>query len=272
MTDQLAVDMLSTTIDPAAIKAAGYVAVLRYLKNLTPEEAHGYLAHGLGIGTIFESAATESLGGAAAGAQDGAVAAAMMRSLGQPAGTVHVVNLSDFAPTPADLPAITAYWHAYTAQTRQWQVIPYATGWLLHATGFLGWQNAMDDEGVPGSRVSSRAVIYQRVAPTKRIAGSYDEDVILSDALRWWGITAPTPANPTPEEPVDLTPAQIQAIAVAVKAETQAEHPGKEWWQQTIQAAAEAAVEALLPKIADAVADRLGVPPAAADGTPAASA
>lgn len=197
----LAFDALSTTIDPAAAKAAGYEAFLGYTRVLTPAICQKYLAVGMGVGTIFEYQANESLQGAAKGTADGKLAAQQLTALGQPAGTVHVVNLADFAPTQSELPAVEAYWKAYTAETAAWHVIPYGTGWLLQAMAQLGWQNAMNDNGVPGSTVVTNAVVYQRTQPTRTIAGtspgSYDEDIIL-ETLPWWGLNTP---QPTPGGP-----------------------------------------------------------------------
>jgi peptidoglycan hydrolase-like protein with peptidoglycan-binding domain len=179
------------------------VAALHYLRNLTADRVAALHAAGLGVGTIFETLADESLGGAAVGAADGQTAAAQMRALGQPAGTVHAVNLADFAPTADQLPAIVAYWAAYRAATAAWQVIPYGTGWLAQAAHLAEWQNAMDNNGVPGSLVAAGAVLYQRVQPTLSIPGAdYDEDVILAP-LNWW---AATPDPPPPPAPAPVPP------------------------------------------------------------------
>lgn len=191
----LAIDSLSTTISPQAIKDVGYVGVLNYLRNITADVVAGYHSAGLGFGSIFETLANESLSGAPAGSRDGQTAAAQMQKLGQPTGTLHVVNLADFAATSTELSVIEAYWNAYLAQTSAWHVIPYGTGWLLQAMNQPGWQNAMNDNGVLGSTVVPQAVLYQRVQPTHVIPGaSYDEDVILQP-LPWWT----SQPNPTPQ-------------------------------------------------------------------------
>lgn len=191
----LAIDFYGARPNPQAVKTAGYTAVLFYLRN--PADPHAYINAGLGVGTIFEYLADESLQGAAKGTADGRLAAQQMTALGQPAGTVHMVNLADFAPTPTQLPAIRAYWLAYLAETSAWRVLPYGTGWLLQALDTLGWQNAMNDNGMVGSAVVPQAVLYQRVIPTLHIAGTaageYDEDVILQP-LPWWG--SPQPSAP----------------------------------------------------------------------------
>jgi len=195
----LAFDALSTSIDPAAAKQAGYEAFLGYTRVLTADVCQRYINAGLGVATIFEYQADESLQGSAKGTADGQLAAQQLTALGQEHGTLHVVNLADFAPTPSQLPTIVAYWQAYVAQTSAWHVIPYGPRWLLDAMGVKGWQNAMDDNGEAGDVVSANAVVYQRVTPTRTIAGTtahtYDEDVVLAD-LPWWGLTIPVPPAP----------------------------------------------------------------------------
>lgn len=198
----LAIDALSTTISPGAIKAAGYIGVLNYLRNVTRDVVDGYHAVGLGFGSIFETEASESLGGAAAGIRDGQTAYAQMIALGQPRGTLHVVNLGDFAPIPSEVPVIRDYWTAYVQQVNAWSVIPYGTGWLLQQLALYGWQNAMDNNGFSGSMVVPEAVLYQRVRPTRSIPNaSYDEDVVISP-LHWWVSSVPIPVPaPPPQRP-----------------------------------------------------------------------
>lgn len=197
-----AADMLSPTINPAAIRAAGFVAVLRYLRNLSVPEITGYLDAGLGVGTIFETSADRSLGGRAAGASDGVIAASQASQLGQPAGTLLVVNLSDFAPPPSDIPAIAAYWVAFVAGATQYQCCGYATGFVIDALvnqGMKGpwWQNAMDDSGWSGDKLHPQSSMYQdTLATLPLIAGTrpsdYDQDAIIAP-LNWWTLTQPGP-------------------------------------------------------------------------------
>jgi hypothetical protein len=196
----LAIDALDVTIPAAAIKAAGYVGCLHYLRNLTEDRCLKLLDAGLGVGTIFETIAAESLGGAGAGARDGQIAAAQMIGLGQPPGTLHAVNLADFKPSAGQIGAIGDYFAGYLAQTKTWQVLPYATGFVLKSLGVLGWQNAMDDNGVPGSVVVPTAVMYQDTQPTLTIPNaSYDQDVVINPTLvNWWKKGTHMPSAPLP--------------------------------------------------------------------------
>jgi hypothetical protein len=195
-----AVDMLDTAINPAAIKAAGYSAVNRYLRNLTAAEADGYLKAGLGVATIFETNAQESLGGAPSGATDGETAVAQAKSVGQQPGSLHWVNLSDFAPPPSDIPQILAYWRAYKADASYLQVGGYATGYVIDQLVKAGetgpwWQNAMNDSGWLGTTLHPQTSLYQDTSPTlpaiAGAAGQYDQDVIIDSSLRWWTLDPP---------------------------------------------------------------------------------
>lgn len=211
-TPNLGIDFYGARPNPQAIKDADYEIVLRYLRNLTAAEAESYLAVGLGLVTIFETSAQASLGGAAAGQHDGATAAAQMRALNQPAGTLSTVNLSDFVPVPAQLPAIEAYWQAYESETSEWLILPYGTGWLGEQMNHSEWENAENDNGVLGSTVVPQAVIYQRITPTKpQIAGTkpgdYDEDAFFA-LLPIWGIKAPVPTPTATKE--ELTVSTVQ--------------------------------------------------------------
>lgn len=196
---ELALDALGLAgIPPAEIKAAGYSAALGYLRNLTRGTVDALLAAGVDVGTIFETGAQESTLGAGAGSSDGATARAEAEALGQPAGSILWVNLGDFANTPAEVPAIFAYYRAFRAQTGAYTVGGYASAYLMQALAGLGapgpwWQNGITDNGIPGSIVSAMASLYQRTLPTLQIpghAGSYDEDVILKP-VPWWS-SAPT--------------------------------------------------------------------------------
>ena len=217
MTD-LSIDYSFARPAPAAIKAAGYTAVWRYLggtegKDLTAAEASQLHAAGLGIGCVFESLSQEPLSGAGAGTADGKAAAAQARAIGLPAGAPLLVAVGDFAAIPGQLAPIHAYYHAFRAETGAWQTGGYATSYIigeLVAQGAEGlwWQSAEDDQGVPGSIVNAHTSVYQRVTPTRpRIAGTgpgdYDEDVygFGPSAVSWWMPAAPDPAgNPAPSE------------------------------------------------------------------------
>lgn len=212
MTDTLSIDYSTARPAPAAIKAAGYTGVWRYFsnpgnpKNLTAAEAAALHAAGLGIGVVFESTAQRSLSGAAGGTADGLAAAAQARSVGLPAGAPLLANLADFAATPVQIDTIHDYYFAFRTAIGGYQPGGYGTAYVINqlvAAGAEGlwWQNAMDNQGVPGSVVSQHASVYQRVRPTRVIAGaaagSFDEDVqgFGPSQVSWW-MPAARPAVP----------------------------------------------------------------------------
>lgn len=212
--EELSADYAWARPAPAAIRAAGYAAVWRYLsldpsKNLTAAEAAALHAAGLGIGLVWETAAQRGLGGAAAGAVDGNAAATQARAIGLPPGAPLLANVGDFAAAPGDLDLIEAYYHAFRPFVSEWQAGGYATSYIIAGLVQRGaqgvwWQNAMDDQGVPGNVVSPHASVYQRVTPTRQIAGSkpgdWDEDVSGFGPARvnWWRAAPPPPADEPP--------------------------------------------------------------------------
>lgn len=204
---ELSCDYSLARPSPAAIKAAGYVAVWRYLspnpnaKNLSVSEANALHAAGLGIGLIWETFADRALSGEAGGTADGTAAVAQAKALGAASGCPLLANLGDFKATLAQIPAIQAYYHAFRRVPGfAYQAGGYATRFIIdqlvaHAATGLWWQNAMDDAGVPGSVVSPNAGVYQRVTPTvpHPVAG-VDEDVTVNGAyVHWWMPTPPPP-------------------------------------------------------------------------------
>ena len=217
----LACDFLYQPAPAATIKAAGYDAVLTYLRVLTKTQVAAYHAAGLGVGTIFETLATEALGGAAKGAADGALVRSQCQALGQPPGTVVWFNVADFQPTPTQIPALAAYLRSFEQALGDYGCGPYATSYVMdalaHTSRQLWWQNAENDNGVPGNIVNSSAVLYQRVTPTLTIPGaspgSWDEDVVVNTAtIPWWGPTS----KPATSPPATSTPATTQPSTPAV--------------------------------------------------------
>lgn len=209
MTDQLSIDYAWARPKPAAVHAAGYVAVWRYLstdasKNLSKAEAAELHAASLGIGCVWETTAQRALGGAAAGAADGAASAAQAVAVGLPHGCPLLVNIGDFAASSGEVGTIHAYYFAWREATSPWQTGGYGTRYLidsLYARGARGlfWQNAMDDAGVKGSTVSSHAGLYQRIAHTRPLiagmkASDYDENITVNGAvINFWKTTQPKP-------------------------------------------------------------------------------
>lgn len=206
MTD-LAVDYAWTHPNPAAIKAAGYMGVIRYLstdptKNITAAEAAALHAAGLGILLVWEAGGQNALGGANQGNVDGTQARVEAGALGYPTWCP-VFAAVDFDVQPAQYPAVDAYFAAFAAAAGHPEG-DYGSFALLnhmaaadHEVKFY-WQTS----AWSGTTVSPLAHLYQRLAPTLTVpgaAGSYDENVVLKP-LPWWTAAAPQPPAPPPVE------------------------------------------------------------------------
>jgi hypothetical protein len=192
----LAVDYAWTHPNPAAIRAAGYVAVLRYLspdasKNLTGAERDAVWAAGLAVGLVWESSATRALSGAPGGAADARAANDQADALGVPA-TVPIYYADD---TQSTADQVRPYYQGAGSVGRRpvggYGDIDVVDPLLAEGIITVGWQTAAWSAG----RVSSIAHLYQRVTPTRPSVGpasSYDENVILRPDWGAW-----TPATST---------------------------------------------------------------------------
>jgi hypothetical protein len=222
MSELLAADYAWHHPDPAAIRAAGYTAVIRYVstdpaKDLTPQEASALHAAQLGVGLVYETTAQRAYGSSAAGQQDGAAMLARLRELGAPAATPALVNIGDWAVLPQQVGAIESYYAAYREQLAEHQpgaggygtagIITYLAASYPHD---IWWQNAIDDLGKSGSVVSQAASIYQRIRPLAAIAGGqYDENVYgfgPRPSPDWWGPGTPVQPAPQPAPSADWWP------------------------------------------------------------------
>lgn len=98
----------------AAIKGAGKTFIMRYLypdgqggKGLDADEVADALAHGLLIGTVFESSGGRALAGYAAGVADATIAASQLAALGMSGNVVYFAV--DFDAQPNQYEAIGQY-------------------------------------------------------------------------------------------------------------------------------------------------------------------
>lgn len=195
----LIIDYAWAKPDPAQIKANGYVGVVRYLshdasKSLSAAEREALHAQGLGISLVFEDGAQRALGGAADGKADGLFANAQADALGFPR-SLPLFYAVDFNVTAAQLPIVLAYIVAAGATGRR--AAGYGSTALVNYLMAHGvgddWQTCAWSSGI----VNDKAVLYQRLRPTTGLAGSFDEDVVLTphpDFL-WFPTPAPVPAS-----------------------------------------------------------------------------
>lgn len=212
MTETLLVDYAWQVPSVAAIKAAGYQGVMRYLspdvsKNLTAGERDALHKAGLSIGLVWESTANRAGQGHQAGANDAAEAEAQAKALGYPA-SCPLFFAVDFDASPFD-------------------VAPYFQGVRSVATGAIGiYGSARVVEGVPvkwkwqacawsAGRVSNQAHLYQRLAVTTAhpLPGT-DENVVLRPFPLW---TAAKPATASTASADPSTPGQPAAPAATLR-------------------------------------------------------
>lgn len=229
---ELACDYSFARPDPAAIAAAGYKAVIRYLsggqdpgKDLSSSEAAALHDAGLGIGLVWETTAQQALTGANGGRADGAAMVAELERLGFPHGGLVLANIGDWAGLPDQVGTVHDYFYWMHQAALDYQFGGYGNAWIIEALVAQGafaiwWQNAMTVNGISGSVVCQHASIYQRVKPTLTIegvaAGQWDENVYgFATAPAWWMPAAaapPAPVSPPPASaPVTLVSAELVA-------------------------------------------------------------
>lgn len=190
-------------LDAHAVKAAGYEFIVRYdapdepkydWKRADAAELSACLGEGLGVLLVWESYASRCLEGANAGIEDARVAVSHLAALGYP-DDVPLFVAADLNTTPD---AVRPYFAAFAS------VRPCIGGYgaagviepLLDA-GIVryGWQAGGATSWLGNDRVSQKCHLYQRLIPTRSIAGipegSWDENVLLRD-LPMWRRAAPT--------------------------------------------------------------------------------
>ena len=174
--------------DPAAIVAAGYVGVLRYLapeidapKIITPVEYENLIGHGLKVVLNWEWYGNRAREGAAAGTADAQEALRQANELGY---TGCIYFSVDYDAPPADQPAINAYFQACAQVLGLARLGAYGGYWPLSRlfdAGLIryGWQTF----AWSGGNRESRAHLYQNGA-TVFDGGADVNDILQPD---WTG-------------------------------------------------------------------------------------
>jgi hypothetical protein len=200
----LGVDYAWQHPDPAQIKAAGYDFVVRYLsndptKNLTVAERDSLWAHNLNVLLVWESYAARALAGTQAGIDDARNAVAQAAALGHPPD----VPLFFACDTNATANQARPYFKG-VASVRPcvgvYGGIAVVDTLIADGTVRYGWQTCAWSAG----KVSQVAHLYQRLRPTTKLAGSFDEDVQLHPLPMW------TPPQVVVAPPIPI-PAPIPA-------------------------------------------------------------
>lgn len=111
---RLGVDYSAGVPSPAALKAAGFSFVLRYVstrgarKNVTASEVMALRGAGIDIGVVFETTAARALAGQGAGQADAVSARQQVVEVGGPPDGV-IYFAVDFDATEAQQPLLNAY-------------------------------------------------------------------------------------------------------------------------------------------------------------------
>lgn len=205
---------------PPSSYPADVVGVVRYIaprrsdgrrrgKCISEAELDGHKKAHRQVGFVFEDAAGNSLHGAPQGAKDGGAAVREMRVLGVPA-RVAVYAAVDQDTTPAQLPIVAAYLHAFHqpivgAGYRRGVYGEYdvVATMLRDGQADLGWQtvawsNRLKATGVPG------VALFQRAQQIVVSGTTCDVNEVWQDDWGQWDFRL-APAVPTPTEgPVSL--------------------------------------------------------------------
>jgi uncharacterized protein len=219
----LVIDYAWAHPDPAAIRAAGYIGVMRYVshdpsKSITAPEATALHAQQLGFGIVFEDNAQRALSGFAGGVEDGKFANAAADAIGFPKD-LPIMYAVDFAVTAAQLPTVLAYLQGAATTGRQ-----------AHGYGSLALTEYLEANGIPddwqtcawsNNQVDPKAALYQRLTPTTALKGSYDENVVLHPSnILWFPDGAAVPAS----VPTSATPGKKDLDMLIIKGQTDAEY------------------------------------------------
>lgn len=194
----------------AALKAAGFVGVMRYFsndtgKNLSHDELVDYLTNGLDVGVIWESTATRGLSGAAGGAADGAEALRQAQAIGY-AGKIYAAF--DFDANDAQKPILAAYQDAFNEATQGRSRAAYGGYWVVkylldnghidHAWQTLAWS---------GGQIDPRAQLYQNGA--NEFGGQVDDNDVRKADFGQMSHTAQVTPVATPAPTPKPAPAPV---------------------------------------------------------------
>jgi hypothetical protein len=199
MAETLLVDYAWQHPNPAAIKAAGFVGVMRYLsadptKNLSKAEAVSLHAAGLGIGLIWETSGGRAASGYSGGVADVRAAEPQADVLGFP----RFLPIGYAVDYDADPSVILPYVKGVMAAARH-PVAVYGSRRVCEAVRTLGVPYLWQCSAWSGTAVSSVANLYQRLAETHPISGTDENVMILPYPL--WGVGPVPPVPPPPPPP-----------------------------------------------------------------------
>ncbi len=201
-------DQDCSDVAEAAAKA-GVVAICRYLKNLSADEAEAIVDAGLYVVSIFESTAQRALQGTAAGFEDGQKALAQANALEQPAGSA-IYATADFDATAEQEKDVLEYFKAFRQALGHFKLGVYANGAICASAAayriadYTWLAGGMGMRGSRGFAASGKATMIQDVGDKRglNLGIDIDSDVILGPDFGGWHYPdeAQPPAKPPEPE------------------------------------------------------------------------
>jgi hypothetical protein len=191
------VDYSGARPDPAALNAAGYDFVVRYVsnyawKNITASEATALQNQGIDIILVFEDTADRMLDGYAAGVADANTAVTVATAAGAPQ-EFFCYFACDFDASTSDQAAINAYLDGAAAALGGVGRVGFYGGYgplksvLDAGKAAKGWQTAAWSGGNRDPRVS----LFQYAGAVSIAGGSCDIDDGYGNDLGQWSVSAP---------------------------------------------------------------------------------
>jgi hypothetical protein len=243
-------------VPPAAAVAAGIAGVIRYVsqepsKNLTAEEAAGYLAAGLTVTAVYEDGTTDYTGGEAGGEQHGQVAMALLDAIGYPTDRALYAAVDTQIPE-TDYPTGLAYVVATCAASGRMGGVYGPDAFVRYCMsngvtyGFnaAGWSDG----------VANAAQIQQEIPQVDLGGTTCDTDVASAADYGQWPYTPPQPPPPV-----------SNYLAATARAGT----PGVAWFLQPDgEVDGRDVVGASEPTFGDVKGDHLFKPPVGVTSSP----
>ena len=219
----------------AAIRAAGYDFVVRYLsdggpslpgKLLTPAEANDLRANGISIVSNWETTANRMLDGYVAGVHDASVALGQVLACGGRFDRPIYFSV-DFDATEADQVPIDDFLRGAASILGAQNVGIYGGYWPLrraldNKTAVWAWQT----DAWSGGNVERRRNMHQRLRQVRVGGVMCDENEAFTTDFGQWDYN---PAQPPPQEEPDVTPEQD---AILRDIQTQLRGPNLGGWPQ----------------------------------------
>lgn len=204
----------SGRLSGAAVEAAGYAGVIRYLplgtwKSVSKAEVDDMLAHGRTVNLVFETTANRAAQGRAAGVADAQRAIADQASLGFDPDEFPVYYAVDYdTGNPAEVDAYfqgVASVHGIDGDYGEAAVVHYLAG---HKLVSFGWQAAAWSHGAR----AAEAVLFQRIGTAVVGGVQCDVNEVLAD--NYGQYPAPTQHTPDPAPEPGFTGEEDNTVIV----------------------------------------------------------